>query len=155
MTVDEALDLARRHGVDVRLDGDGLALEADVPPPPGLLAILGRGKWDIVATLRRREAEERRRIVQYINDNFTSSAAGVCAHCGGGTTPDDPFVLLFVGSDQGEVHSTCHSPWLAAREAEACKALGLEVRSNLTAAASVTRTRTECEALSLKLESAT
>jgi hypothetical protein len=73
VTVDEALNLAHSHGVKVVLEGDSLQLEADAPPPPGLLAILGRGKWDIVAALRLREAEDRRRIVQWINDNFTSS----------------------------------------------------------------------------------
>ena len=116
MTVDEALNLARSHGVKVVLEGDSLHLEADAPPPPGLLAILGRGKWDIIAALRLREAEDRRRIVQWINDNFTSSPVGVCAHCGDGSRSDDAFVRLFVGSDQGEVHASCHSAWLAARE---------------------------------------
>jgi hypothetical protein len=55
-----------------------------------------------------------------------SSPAGVCAHCGGGPRRDDPFVLLFVGGDRGDVHSTCHSTWLAAREAEARRALQLD-----------------------------
>jgi hypothetical protein len=66
MTVDEALNLARSHGVEVRLNtaGNGLHLEAHAEPSPRLLAILGCGKWDIVAALRQREAEERRRIVQ-------------------------------------------------------------------------------------------
>jgi hypothetical protein len=117
--------LARRHGVNVMLDGDSLHLEADAPPPNGLLAILGRGKWDIVAALRLREAEERRRIVQWVNDNLTSSPAGVCAHCGDGPRLEDPFVLLFVGNDRGEVHASCHSAWLAEREVEARGALGL------------------------------
>jgi hypothetical protein len=126
MTVEEALELARRHGVNVMLEGDSLHLEADAPPPNGLLAILGRGKWDIVAALRLREDENRRAIVRWINDNFTSSPAGVCAHCGEGARAEDPFVLLFVGSDRGEVHSSCHSMWLAQREAKARKALGLE-----------------------------
>jgi hypothetical protein len=124
VTVDEALELARRHGVEVRLDGDDLQLEADVPPPPGVLAILGRGKWDIIAALRQREAEERRRVVQWINDNFTSSPADICAYCGSGPRSDDPFVLLFVGNDRAEVHGSCHSTWLAEREAEARRALG-------------------------------
>ncbi len=126
MTVEEALELARRHGVNVVLEGDSLHLEADAPPPNGLLAILGRDKWDIVAVLRQREAEERRRIVQWINDNFTPSPPGVCAHCGDGPRPVDPFVLLLVGNDRGEVHASCHPGWLAEREAEARKALGLE-----------------------------
>jgi hypothetical protein len=129
MTVEEALELARRHGVNVVLEGDSLRLEADAPPPNGLLAILGRGKWDIVAVLRQREAEERRRIVQWVNGNFAPSPAGICAHCGGGARPEDALVRLFVGSDRGEVHGNCHASWLEDREAEARKALGLEVRS--------------------------
>jgi hypothetical protein len=129
VTVTEALELAQSQGVEVTLDGDELVLEAEVAPPPGLLAILGRGKWDIVAALRLREAEERRRIVQWVNDHFVSSPAGICAHCGGGARADDTFVLLFVGGDRGEVHSSCHATWLAEREAEARKALGLEVHS--------------------------
>lgn len=64
MTVTEALQLARSQGVEVTLDGDDLVLKAEVAPPPRLLAILGRGKWDIVAALRLREAEERRSVVQ-------------------------------------------------------------------------------------------
>jgi hypothetical protein len=127
MTVDEALNLARSHGVEVRLNtvGNGLHLEAHAEPPPRLLAILGRGKWDIVAVLRQREAEERRRVIQWVADNFSSSPAGVCAHCGGGLRPEDPFVLLFVGTDRGEVHASCHSAWLAEREEEALRALRL------------------------------
>jgi hypothetical protein len=131
VTVDDALKLARDYGVRVTLEGDDLALEAETPPPPGVVAILGRGKWDIVAALRLREAEERRRIVQWVNDHFTPSLAGACVHCGDGPRPEDPFVLLFVGSDRGEVHSSCHPAWLAAREAEACKALGLEIRRRM------------------------
>ena len=93
MTVTEALQLARSQGVEVTLDGDDLVLKAEVAPPPRLLAILGRGKWDIVAALRLREAEERRRIVQWVNDHFASSPPGVCAHCGDGPRSKDPFVL--------------------------------------------------------------
>ena len=125
MTVTEALELARSQGVEVTLDGDDLVLEAQAAPAPGLLAILGRGKWDIVAALRLREAEERRRIVQWVNDHFAASPPGVCAHCGDGLRSEDPLVLLFVGNDRGEVHASCHSTWLAKREAEACRALGL------------------------------
>jgi hypothetical protein len=127
MTVEEALELARRHGVNVVLEGDSLHLEADAPPPNGLLAILGRGKWDIVAALRLREAEERRRIAQWVNDHFASSPPGVCAHCGDGPRSKDPFVLLFVGNDRGEVHASCHSEWIAQQEAQARSALGLGI----------------------------
>jgi hypothetical protein len=125
MTVEEALELARRHGVNVMLEGDSLHLEAHAPPPNGLLAILGRGKWDIVAALRLREDENRRAIVRWINDHFASSPPGVCAYCDDGPRSEDPFVLLFVGNDRGEVHASCHPAWLAEREAEACRALGI------------------------------
>jgi hypothetical protein len=128
MTVDDALAVARSHGVRVTVDGNDLALEADAPPPPGLLAILGRGKWDIIAALRQREAEERRRIVQWVNDHFASSPPGVRAHCGDGPRPDDPFVLLFVGTDRCEVHGDCHSAWQMEREAEAREALRIDLR---------------------------
>jgi hypothetical protein len=134
MTVDDALALARSHGVRVTIDGDDLALEADAPPPLRLLAILGRGKRDIVGALRLREAEERRCIVQWVNDHFTPSPPGVCASCGDGPRPDDPFVLLFVGSDRGEVHASCHPTWLAEREAEARRALGFDVHPLATIA---------------------
>jgi hypothetical protein len=127
VTVTEALELARSQGVEVTLDGDDLVLEAQAAPAPGLLAILGRGKWDIVAALRLREAEERRRIVQWVNDHFASSPPGVCAHCGDGPRPDDPFVLLFVGNDRGEVHASCHSAWIAQQEAQARSALRLGI----------------------------
>jgi hypothetical protein len=90
VTVTEALELARLQGVEVTLDGNDLVLKAEAAPPPGLLAILGRGKWDIVSALRMREADERRRIVQWVNDNFAASPPGVCAHCGGGPRPEDP-----------------------------------------------------------------
>ncbi len=134
MTVDDALALARSHGVRVTLDGDDLALEADAPPPPGLLGMLGRGKWDIIAALRQREAEERRRVVQWVNDHFASSPSGVCTHCGEGPRSEDPFALLFVGDDRAEVHSSCHSGWRTEREAEARKALGLVARPAVTIA---------------------
>jgi hypothetical protein len=134
VTVMEALQLARSQGVEVTLDGNDLVLRAEAAPPPGLLAILGRGKWDIVAALRLREAEERRRIVQWVNDHFASSPPGVCVHCGDGQRAEDPFVLLFVGTDRGEVHASCHPAWLSEREAEARKALGLEARPAVTIA---------------------
>ena len=126
MTVTEALQLARSQGVEVTLDGDDLVLQAEAAPPPGLLARLGRGKWDIVAALRLREAEERRSVVQWVSNNFASSPPGVCAHCGDGERAEDPFVLLFVGNDRGEVHASCHPAWLAEREAEARRALRLD-----------------------------
>ena len=127
MTVTEALELARLQGVEVTLDGNDLVLKAEAAPPPHLLAILGRGKWDIVAVLRQREDEKRRAIVRWIADNFASSPTGVCGHCGGGARADDKLVALFVGNDRGEVHASCHSAWIAHREAQAHSALGLGI----------------------------
>jgi hypothetical protein len=126
--VDEALTLARSHGVRVTLDGNDLALDAEARPPEWLLVTLAGGKREIVAAPRLREAEERRRLVQWVNDHFASSPAGVCAHCGGEEPSGDPFVRLFVGNDRGEVHASCYPAWLAAREAEAMRALGSEAR---------------------------
>jgi hypothetical protein len=73
-----------------------------------------------------REAEQRSLITQWINNHFTSSPAGVCAHCCDGPRSDDPFVLLFVGNDRGEVHASCHQTWLTERQAEARIALGMD-----------------------------
>jgi hypothetical protein len=129
MTVDEVLRMANSAGVSVLVDGYDLVLEHDADPPPNLVAMLRHFKPELVSALRVRQAEQRSLITQWVNDNFTSSPAGVCAHCGGGPRSEDPFVLLFVGNDRGEVHASCHPAWLAEREAEARKALGLAVHS--------------------------
>ncbi len=112
--------------------------------------ILCRGKWDIVAALRLREAEERCRVIQRIADNFTPSPPGVCTHCGEGARVADPFVLLFANDDRADIHSSCHSAWWAKREAEARSALGLGIRpmagialaSNSTTSSPMMRRRT-------------
>ena len=48
----EALKAARAAGVELRLDGDDLVLEAAAPPPPVILNLLARHKSEIVALLR-------------------------------------------------------------------------------------------------------
>jgi hypothetical protein len=126
VTGEEALELARRNGVKVHLDGDELVLEADAEPLPGLLTILGRGKSDIVHALRQREAEERRWIVQWINANFSSSSPDFCRHCRRGLKPGDAFVRLYCGDDSGVVHQSCWQAWQAAGDAQARRALGLD-----------------------------
>jgi hypothetical protein len=68
--------------------------------------LLGRGKFDIIAVLRRREAEEPHLITQWLANRFNSSPSGLCAHGGDGERVGDP-------------------AWLAAREAEAGRALGI------------------------------
>jgi hypothetical protein len=65
-------------------------------------------------------------VQRWINDHFTPSPPGICAHCREGTRADDPFILLFVASDRAHVHSSCHAAWRAEREAEAVAALDLK-----------------------------
>ena len=52
------LDLARSHGVEIRLkaDGSGLVFEADAAPPPAVVAILAAAKPDFLRVLAGREA---------------------------------------------------------------------------------------------------
>jgi hypothetical protein len=52
MSAAEALREARMAGIDVRIEDDGLALEAEVPPPAEILELLARHKPGIVALLR-------------------------------------------------------------------------------------------------------
>jgi hypothetical protein len=137
MTVDEALELAQRHGVRVALNDNNLALEADVAPPADIVAALKAAKSVIVGELRLRQALERQRreevvrrdITRWINNHFISSPPGRCIHCGGGPRANDRFVLIFVGSDRADIHASCHQKWLAERQAAARKALGLETDS--------------------------
>ena len=52
MSAAEALKAARAAGVELRLDGDDLVLEASAPPPAAVLDLLSRHKPGIVALLR-------------------------------------------------------------------------------------------------------
>jgi hypothetical protein len=139
-TVDDVLRMAKSAGVTVLVEGYDLVLEHEADPPVNLVAMLRRFKPELVSALRMREADQRSLITQWVNDHFASSPPGVCAHCGEGERAEDPFVLLFVGNDRGEVHASCHSTWLAEREAEACRALGLEPRTGGYAGASSSAT---------------
>jgi hypothetical protein len=137
VTVDEALALAQSYGVKVTVDGNDLALEADIVPPADVIAALKATKPAIVGELRlrqalerqRREEVERREITRWINNHFSSSPPGRCIHCDGGPPGNDRFVLIFVGSDRADVHAACHQTWLVERQAEARKALGLAADS--------------------------
>jgi hypothetical protein len=137
VTVDEALELARRHGVRVALNDNSLSLEADMAPPAEVVAAFKADKSAILGELRlrqalerqRREEVERRDITRWINNHFISSPPGRCIHCGGGPRANDRFVLIFVGSDRADVHAACHPLWLAERERAARSALGLETDS--------------------------
>jgi hypothetical protein len=148
MTADEALELARRHGVRVALSDNNLSLEADMAPPADVVAALNATKSAIVGELRlrqaldrqRREEVERREITRWINSHFSSSPPGCCIHCSAGPRTNDRFVIIFVGSDRADVHASCHQTWLAGRQAEARKALGLEADSATGFAASPSST---------------
>jgi hypothetical protein len=137
VTVDETLELARRHGVRVALNDNNLSLEADTAPPAEVIAAFKAAKSAIVGELRlrqaldrqRREEVERRDITRWINKHFISSPPGRCIHCGGGPRANDRFVLIFVGSDRADVHASCHQTWLNERQAAARRALGLEADS--------------------------
>ncbi len=52
MSAAEVLKTARAVGVELKLDGDDLVLEAAAPPPETILVLLSRHKPDIVALLQ-------------------------------------------------------------------------------------------------------
>lgn len=52
MSAAEALKAARAAGIELRLDGGDLVLEASAPPPAGILDLLSHYKPDILALLR-------------------------------------------------------------------------------------------------------
>ena len=126
MTVDDVLRIAKSAGVTVLVEGPNLVLEHDDDPPAHLVAMLRHYKPELVSALLMRQAEQRSLVVQWINNHFTSSPPGVCAHCGGGERAGDKFVFMFVGNDRAEVHGSCHAAWIAERESEARRALRID-----------------------------
>ena len=54
MTARAALKAARAAGVEVRVDGDDLLLEASTPPPDAVLELLSLHKPEVIALLRAR-----------------------------------------------------------------------------------------------------
>lgn len=52
MSAAEALKVARAAGVELRLDDEGIVLEASMPPPTAILDLLSRYKLGVVALLR-------------------------------------------------------------------------------------------------------
>ncbi len=126
----DALRLARRSGFRLEVDGDDLVYEVpDDPVASFIIGVLRRHKPQIVDLLR----DERRAVVRWIAENFRSSPIGQCALCGGGKREDDPFVLVFVGQDRADFHASCHPEWIAAMEATARLALGIEKRADVSA----------------------
>jgi hypothetical protein len=117
---DEAITLAERHGVGVRLNatGDGLALEAEAAPPPDLIEVLREAKAEIVAALRRQA------VVQWVNGRFVSSPPDICAAGCGKPGLLTPLLPVFVGEDEAWFHERCYRQWLERRCEEAARALG-------------------------------
>jgi hypothetical protein len=122
MTAAQVLALVKAHSVTILPDGDDLDVTADREPDPDLLDAIAGCKAAILAKLR----EERRRITQWINANFSSSSPDICRHCRRGPGPGDVFVRLYCGDDSGVVHQSCWPVWQAAGEAKARRALGLD-----------------------------
>lgn len=56
-TAAEALQAARAAGVQVRVDGHDLVLQASSPPPPAVLDLLRLNKANVVAWLRPADGE--------------------------------------------------------------------------------------------------
>jgi hypothetical protein len=52
MSATEALQAARAAGIQLRIDGDDVVLNASAPPPAPLLNLLSRHKADVVRMLR-------------------------------------------------------------------------------------------------------
>jgi hypothetical protein len=52
MTAAQALQAAHAAGIQVRIDGDDLLLEAAVPPPAEVVDLLSRNKTGVLAVLR-------------------------------------------------------------------------------------------------------
>jgi hypothetical protein len=72
----------------------------------------GDFKPEFINALRMRQIEQRSLIAHWTHDHCISSSSGV-RPLRDGPRPDDPCVLLFAGSDRGEVHASCHPLWLA------------------------------------------
>jgi hypothetical protein len=105
---------ARASGIQLGIEDDDLVLEASAPPPAAVIDRLRAHKPEIIELLQ----AERRALVQYIANHFQSSPPGRCIHCGGDGRADDPFVVIFCGSDRAELHARCHPAWVALQEFE-------------------------------------
>lgn len=144
---------ARAAGITIRVVGDGLGLEAQVPPPNEILHRLVRYKPEIVNLLRRSwsaeawqaffderagilehecglsppEAEARAFkccVAEYINQTHTASYSDVCAQCGTREAATRP--LIPVGTEKvGHVWVLCNclTHWQMVREHRAALAL--------------------------------
>ena len=148
MSAMEALKLARTAGINLRLDGDDLVLEAAAPAATEIVDLLRDNKRDIVALLRpglggrsadewhnffderaaiaevkcglsRMEAEARA-----MNRDFVCSPPGQCLACGAAEYAYEA-ILPFGVQPAGRawLHSRCWPAWNADRKTQPVAAL--------------------------------
>jgi hypothetical protein len=117
----DIVEKARRCGVSLALSraGTGLSLSADSAPPRDIIDLVRDAKDVVVVHL-----QQKRAIRAWINNSFTSGAPGVCIQCGGHWLDDEPVIMVWCGTDYGEVHEACWEAWEAQQERRARKALG-------------------------------
>jgi NAD(P)H-hydrate repair Nnr-like enzyme with NAD(P)H-hydrate epimerase domain len=116
--------VARAAGARLSADGASLVVEAEDPLPPQVFDMLRAHKPEILELLH----AQRRAVVRYVNEQFQSSPLGQCAYCGGGSRSGDAFVAMFAGENRADIHAMCHPAWIAAQEARARVALGIDAQ---------------------------
>ena len=115
----DIIRIARAAGGRATVGGLSLVPEARACRRRRCSAVLRAHKPEILELLQ----AERRVVLRHIADHFQSSPLGQCAHCGGGSQSNDPFVILFVGEDRADIHASCYPRWLAEQEWSARKAV--------------------------------
>src|SRR5260221_13565393 len=118
MNTGEALKAARAAGVNIKVEGDELVLEAPAPPPSAVLNALSFHKFSILALLRsvmvggsaehwRRLFEERTRVFQHNELRRDLAEAKALEACTGpllnknpGPSPDNVCMLFRAGDRQ-------------------------------------------------------
>jgi hypothetical protein len=117
----DLVEQARRCGVSLALNdaGTGLSLSADSAPPQGIIDLV-RGARDVLIAL----FQQKRAIRAWINNGFTSGIPGVCIHCGEHWPADESIIMVWRGSNYGDVHEACSEAWEAEQDHRARKALG-------------------------------
>jgi hypothetical protein len=137
--------IARAAGARLSADGPSLVVEAEGPLPPQVFDMLRAHKPEILELLH----AQRRAVVRYVNEQFQSSPLGQCAHCGGGSRSGDPFVAMFAGENRADIHAMCHPAWIAAQEAKARVALGIDAQVGVGVERDPTLAKLRAEGLSI------
>jgi hypothetical protein len=121
MSPADIVEKARRRGVSLALNGagTGLSLSGVGAPPQDLIDLIRDAKDVLVVHLRQKRA-----IRAWINNSFTSGRPGVCLHCGGRWLADEPVIMVWCGTDYGEVHEAFWEAWEAEQGRRARKAPG-------------------------------